>query len=197
MASMIEIRNDIDPKKYFPNAEHVVIYAFSIGARHYFRMDSHLNIPYERALSTLLFYQELDLNCDREFLLKHAQAVNAVLTSNPIDIYRIKLLNDQLLQRLELPKHPELMYKLASVVFFDQDENPAVYEWEYGQRKIGFWKESTSLADFFLQKPIVELIPYLEYAGENLETFSRMTEKASDQHLASVLANLSATAKMK
>ena len=100
-------------------------------------------------------------------------------------------LNDQLKQRLELPKEPDLMYKLASVVFFDQHENPLVYEFKYGENKIKFWKKNTTLTDFFLQKPLRELIPYLEYAGENLETFSQMTENANQEHLDKILPMLS------
>lgn len=188
MESTVKILEGIDPKQYFPAQKHIIKYAFSIEDKHYFKFDDHLNIPYERGLSCLVYYRELDLNIDRDFLKEHLEAINKILTSSTIDIFKIKALNDQLLTRLQLPKDPELMYKLASVVFFDQEESPEVYEWEHGKKKIAFWKEAASLHDFFLQQPLKALIPYLEYAGENLSTFSRMVQDVNRVHLANLSA---------
>ncbi len=182
MASKVEIKTGIDPKKYFPNTRHIIEYAFSIGKKHYFKFNDHLNIPYERALSCLVYYREVEMNIDHKFLKQHCDVMNNILTATRIDVFKIKGLNDLLLQRLSLPKDPELMYKLASVVFFDQEESPEVYEWEYGRKKIQFWKENASLHDFFLQKPLKELIPYLEFAGENLQTYSQMVADVNKIH---------------
>lgn len=182
MVSTVEIKEGIDPKKYFPASKHIIEYAFSIGKKHYFKLSDLLNTPYERALACLVYYREVDMNIDGEFLDEHIAAIDKILTSSKIDVYKIKQLNDQLRQRRQLPKDPELMYKLASVVFFDQEESPEVYEWAYGQKKIDFWKENTTLRDFFLQKPLRELIPYLDYAGENLDTFSRMVADVNKVH---------------
>lgn len=188
MASTVEIRNGIEPKKFFPNSRHIIEYAFSIKDQHYFKFSEHLNLPYERALSCLVFYKELDMNVDRDFLKQHCDAIDKILLGNPIDVFKIKNLNDLMVQRLNLPKDPELMYKLASVVYFDQSESPEVYEYMHGKKKIDFWKENTTLTDFFLSKPLRELIPYIDYAGENIETFSRMVEEKKKTHLAKVSA---------
>ncbi len=199
MSSKLEIREGINPKQYFPDAKHIIIYAFSIGERHYFRFDDTINLPYERALNTLVYYKELEMNTDRAFLQAHTEAFDNALSKTKITLdtlVELKKLNDQLKQRIDLPKEPDLMYKLASVVFFDQYENPAVYEFKYGEKKIKAWKKNTELKDFFLSKPIMELIPYLEYAGENLEQFSRMTEKFTQQHLDNLLPLLSEGQKM-
>lgn len=190
----LEIKTDINPKEYFPDSKHIIVYAFSIGQRHYFRFDDMLNIPYNRALQTLVYYKELGMNCDTEFLKAHTMAFDNALKKETINVdtlIDLKVLNDQLKQRLELPKEPDLMYKLASVVFFDQLENPAIYEFKYGENKIRAWKKTASLTDFFLSRPLVELIPYLKFAEKNLQQFSRMTERASREHLANISALLS------
>jgi len=182
----LEIKQGIDPKAFFTDAKHIIVYAFSMGERHYFRFDDVLNTPYDRALKCLVYYKELDMNCDRPFLKAHTEAIDNLLMKGKFtidDLITVKDLNNQLKQRLELPKEPELMYKFASVVFFDQHENPYTYEFKYGENKIRFWKKNAGLTDFFLQKPLLELIPYLQYAGENLETFSQMTEKVIHQQL--------------
>lgn len=190
----LTINTGINPKEYFPDSKHIIEYAFTLGDRHYFRYDDPLNTPYDRALKCLVYYKELDMNCDREFLKAHTQAFDNSLkqTSITIDtLIELKRLNDQLKQRLELPKEPELMYKLASVVFFDQKENPMVYEFKYGENKIRFWKKNTTITDFFLSKPLIELIPYLQYAGENLEQYSRLVKGVNQEHLDNLSAMLS------
>lgn len=195
----VQILKGIVSKQYFPDAKHIIIYAFSIGERHYFRFDDPLNTPYDRALKCLVYYRELDMNCDKELLTAHTHAFDTVLSRSKLsisDLVELKKLNDQLKQRLELPKEPELMYKLASVVFFDQFENPYIYEFGYGEKKIKAWKKNTTLTDFFLSKPLKELIPYLQYAGENLLQFSQMTERVSQDHLDSLSPLLSAEQKM-
>lgn len=188
MVSTVEIKEGIEAKKFFPNTKHIIEYAFSVGKKHYFKFADHLNIPYERALSCLVFYREVDMNIDRDFLKQHLDAIQKVLRSNTIDVFKIDALNNQLLQRLMLPKDPELMYKLASVVYFDQEESPEVYEFDYGKKKIDYWKENSSLKDFFLSMPLRELIPYLDYAGENIETYSRMIQSVNQRHSANLSA---------
>jgi hypothetical protein len=169
-------------KSLFPEAKHVIQHAFTVAGKEYYTFADMLNQPFERALTALIYYKEVDLNIDNEFLLKHTEAVNTVLTSNPIDVYKLKALNDLLKQRATLPKQNELLYKLASVVYFDKDENPAVYDFEYAKKKIAYWKEHTTLEAFFLQKPLVELIPYLKYAGSGLATYSQMIESFHTHH---------------
>lgn len=196
MPSIFKIEKNIDPKKFFPSSKHIIIYAFTIGTKHYFRFDDHLNIPYQRGLTSLLFYKEVELNIDSELLKAHFEAVDNILMSTKINVFEIKRLNDLLMQRTKLPKDPELMYKLASVVFFGADENPEVYEFEHGKKKILFWKKNTSLDAFFLSMPLVELIPYLKYAGENLQAFSRLISDVSQTHTDKVLQHLSESQKM-
>jgi hypothetical protein len=184
------------PKKLFPEAKHVVEFAFTIGGKDYYKFTDLLNAPYERALKALVFYREVDLNIDTDFLQKHCDAVDTVLDGERIDIYKIKALNALLKQRLTLPKHPELMWKLASVVYFDKAESPEVYDFEYNKGKIEFWKKHADLRSFFLSKPVVELIPYLKYAEENLEMFSQIIEEHHNQHSEKVLEIISGKQKM-
>lgn len=182
----VAILPGIDPKKYFPDARYVLLYGFSVGDRHYFRFDDPLSMGYDRALKTLVYYKEIDMNVDRALIKAHTEAFTNVLMKPAITIdtlIELKKLNDQLAARLELPKEPDLVYKLASIVFFDQFENPNIYEFKYGEGKIRYWKKNTDIKDFFLQTPIRELIPYLPYAAENLETFSRMITSETADYL--------------
>jgi hypothetical protein len=198
MSQKLEIRSDINPKTFFPDAKHIITYAFTIRDRHYFRFDDPLSTGYDRALKCLVYYKEMEMNIDRDFIKAHTQAIDNIFLRKTLtidDLLDVRKLNNQLKQRLDLPKEPDLMYKLASVVFFDQFENPQVYEFKYGEKKIAFWKKSTSLTDFFLTMPLMELIPYLKHAAENLQQFSEMTQKNTQEHLDNLLPMLSSEQK--
>jgi hypothetical protein len=179
------------PKNKFPEMKHVINYAFTCGGIKYFQFDDMFNLPYERCLKALVYYQEVKMNCTREFLQAHQQAINNILTSSKIDIYSIKTLNDQLGQRLDIPPDTELLYKLASVVFFDEKESPTNYEFPYGQKKIDHWKKHSDVHDFFLQRPMLELMPFLNDVGENLNTFHGMMQTVNQYHLGSLSEHLS------
>ncbi|WP_346236745.1 hypothetical protein ABDK00_014075 [Niabella insulamsoli] len=172
--------NKPNPKKIFPNCKHIIDYAFTIKDRHYFQFNDPLNMPYDRAMKALVYYKEVDMNISREVLAQHTTAFDSVFQKaqmNIDDLIELKRLNNLLKERIELPKEPDLMYKLAAVVFFDQFENPDTYEFKYGENKIRHWKKESDLKSFFLSMPLRTLIPYLDYVGENLITFSLMTEK--------------------
>jgi hypothetical protein len=190
----LEILKGINPKKFFPEATKIIVYAFTIGDKHYFRFDDIINIPYQRGLQTLVYYKEMDMNCDRDFLKAHCQAIEDLFKKEQLNIdtlLDIRNLGRQLSARLELPKEPDLMYKFASVVYFDQTENPANYEFKYGEGKIRFWKKNLSLQSFFLSKPLRELIPYLRHAGENLQQFSLLIENETKNQWETILGQLS------
>jgi hypothetical protein len=170
------------PKDLFPEQKHIVELAFTLAGREYYTFADPFNAPYQRALTAIIFYREVSMNCDYDLLEKHTEAINETLMANRIDVFRIKQLNDLLTQRLKLPKDTELLYKLASVVYFDKDESPEVYDFEYAKKKIAFWKEHATLREFFFQKPIVELIPYLKHADENLENYSLIVDQFKKVH---------------
>lgn len=181
-----------ETKALFPGVDYMIKHAFNINGRDFYQFDDTHNLPYQRGLTCLLFYRELGMNCNDEFLELHCKAVDNLLkpADGKIDIYKIKGLNDQLMQRMKLPKDPDLVYKLASVVFFDKEENPETYEFPHNDEKIKFWKQHAG-SSFFLQVPVQVLIPFLKQYDENVETYVGMMEKINKSHLESLSEDLS------
>ena len=183
------------PKQNFPNSKHIIEYAFTCGGVDYYQFQDIFNLPYQRGLQALVYYREISLNIGRDDLIAHIDAVRKALSvdakTKTIDINKAYILNEQLSVRVNLPTDTELLYKLASVVYFDGNEKPETYEFSYGAKKIEHWKKHSDTQDFFLQKPIQELLPFLkEYAG-NINSYQAILENVKSQHSASMSATSS------
>ena len=167
-------------------------YAFTCGGTKYYRFADIANLPYERGLSALLVYNELEMRCTRAFLAEYAKAVDSILSDvKRIDIYKIKGLNELLKQRLSMPTDVDLMYKLASVCFFDKTENPKVYESSYAEKKIAKWRKDKGVADFFMQTPLLELMPFLQRLDIDLDTYTPLNEELNQLHSKQVQTSIS------
>lgn len=156
--------------------------AFSIEGRTFYRYKDYFNIPYERGLKTITFYEEVRMKITYEYLEEHIKAVDKLLKSQKIDIYKIKALNDILSERMRWAVDTEILYKLASIVFFDKNEDPRTYDFKYNMEKIEFWKQHKTVNDFFLQTPLLELMPFLKELDTNLETYSLITKELTKYH---------------
>jgi hypothetical protein len=129
-------------------------YAFTCGRTKYYRFADITNLPYERGLMALVAYNELDMRCNRDFLIRYQGAIDDILHQQKIDIFKIQQLNELLKQRLQMPTDVDLLYKLASICFFDKSENPAVYEPAYAEKKIAKWRKDKGVRDVFMQTPL-------------------------------------------
>lgn len=178
-------------KNIFPEQKHMIEFAFEVAGMKYYQFDDVFNLPYERGLMALAVYEEVRMRCSREYLQKHVEACRKILHDNKIDIYKLNALNEQMSDRLDLAIDTDLLYKLASVVYFDKNENPAVYEPEYCNKKIAFWRGNKDVNAFFLQKPLVELIPFLKDVDFDLNTYSEMVEATNKIHSEILQASVS------
>lgn len=170
-------------KQLFPNTETIIEEAFKIGNDTYYRFADLNNLPYKRGLMAYAIYNELDMRCTREYLVLHSDALNTILSKPEINVFDIKKLNDQMMQRLQLTTDVDLMYKLASVAYFDKNENPESYDQSYCEKKIANWKKNASVEAFFLSQPLMELLPFLNNADVDLNTYSELNKELNEIHL--------------
>ncbi|MBR3647116.1 MAG: hypothetical protein IKN59_01835 [Paludibacteraceae bacterium] len=174
-------RIEID-KRRKQKEKYRIEYAFTCGGTKYYRFADITNLPYERGLMALNVYSEVEMRCSRGFLINYADTIDKLLHEKQIDIFKIEKLNSLLKQRLMMPTDTDLLYKLASVCFFDKTENPAVYEPEYAEKKIAKWRKDKGVRDFFMQKPLLELMPFLQSVDTDLDTYSAMCEELNKIH---------------
>jgi hypothetical protein len=175
-------------KNKLPKAvNHPVVYAFTIEGVDYYQFEDFSNIPALRGLKTMVFYEEIRMKCTMEYLKMHTDAIENILSKTKIDVFEIKKLNDQMKQRLNMAVDTDLVYKLASVVFFDKNENIEEYDFAYNKKKIDLFKQHPS---FFLLKPLQELLPVLKDIGENLLKYSKVVTQLNKIHLDVLSSNL-------
>jgi hypothetical protein len=174
----------------FPEIRIKLAFTESNGMKNYCMEDSD-NLLAGRAFHALNFYNELSMKCTKEFLIGHTESVDKLLTDpKRIDLPKIGLLNNQLKERLELIIDSLTPYKVASVVYFDETENPYSFDYKYAFEKIERWKKE-KVSDFFLTTPLKDLIPSLLWSEENLESYMKIQKEVDQEHLKTILEVLS------
>lgn len=169
-----------------------IVVAFTYHGREYFMFEDIFSIPSIRGLQALDFYEEFNMRCTKEYLIHFTEACEKVLTNNKkIDLTALAVLVRHLQERLKMIPVSEHIYKLASVIFFDDSENPYNFDRDYNKKKIDLWKQDPAILGFFLQTPLRDLIPYLDSHGATLQTFSGVVRELNSIHLREVLKHLS------
>jgi len=157
-------------------AEFNTQFAFECGGVEYFEFVDKNNLPYQRGLDALIFFQELQNGVTNNYLKEHTKIMAGFLQQKTIDIGKIALHNARLEERLNFIVSKEIIYKVASVCFVDANENPLTYDFKYNEKKIQNWKDNGADA-FFLQQPLKRLIPFLKEYGDSSLTYLRVVEE--------------------
>lgn len=172
--------------------------SFQIKGVNYYKYKDISKVKNQRALTVNDFYNELSMRTDRDFLLKHCEACNKILNSTTIDIYNLKTLVMQLQERLEMIYETDLIYKIASVVFFTKDENYLEYDDLSGREKIALFKQQDKedpKMGFFFGTLFKSLIGSTDMSDKDLliyMTVGQQITKASLKTISTILSNKSA-----
>ena len=177
----------------FPKSKHIIKHAFDVGGVPYFEFDTMANLPWKRAMQVMSIYEEMNSKCDKFYLKAYTEAVDAILAKKRIalpEMAQLVTLNEQMKERLNWVISEDLIYKLAAVVFFDANENPDTYEWQYAAKKIEYWKKTEGVQDFFLHEPIQRLNPFLSDSATNFPLYSEAQMKLDTAQLENIYINL-------
>lgn len=168
--------------RFLSDTKYKIVEAFECGGITYYQFENPFNVPYQRGLSALDHYDVLRSRCDKEYLVSYSKAVKEIITDKKLlDLRKLMQITSHLEERVNMIVVPDHVYNLASVVYFDATENPAVYDYTYGQKKVQRWKKEETMKDFFLRKPITELIPYLQDSEGNIPMFSDLMTTAEEK----------------
>jgi hypothetical protein len=192
----LQVSKDLRDKGYLLHDKYKIIPAFELDGETYYMHEDPLNIAAGRGLTAMRIYEELMMRCDVNYLRYYCEAVRAIFSDpKKIDILKLATITQHLEERINfLSAIPDHVYKMASVVFFTESESAFIYDQKKGAENIKRWKEVPGMYDFFMQTPLVQLIPSLALPEENSNSYLAVQEKISEIHFSTILDVLSKTA---
>jgi len=169
-----------------------IVKAFVYQGRTYFMFDDIFSIPSIRGLQALDYYEEFNMRCTKDYLTRWVESAIKIISDNKkIDLIALGTLLKHLEERLKMIPVSDHIYKIASVIFFDDSENPYHFDRAYNKKKIDLWKKDPEVLGFFLQTPLKDLIPYLDSQKASLVTYSGVVKELNTIHFKEVLKHLS------
>lgn len=180
--------------------DHHIEHVFTCGGTPYFKFTDTFSIPCERAMDALHIYQEFAIRTDDEFFRLHIAAKKKIYNTNPIKLFDLKKLDDQLEERLSMIIPPARMIEsLSSVLYFDQEENPYKYERAYAERKKVKWRNEKMTDvegkefpnDFFLCQRLRDLVPSLELQDQEIQSYLTIAQMMDNEQLKTIYSYLS------
>lgn len=81
--------------------------------------------------------------------------------------------------------------KLASVMYFDEQENPLDYQYPYNEQKMKHWMQHNDVQGFFLSLPDSALIPSFDELSKNFPTYLEAESKRMMNTISHITSHLS------
>lgn len=162
----------------------VIKEAFTYKGTKYFMFSDPFEVSAGRGLFSMTVYEEMLARVDRTYLEHHVKAMDNLFSDpSKTDLASIVKLNENLKERLAFKiALPEHVYKLASIIFFDESESPFRYDIRYNEKKVKEWSKDAGAYDFFLQTPLKQLIPFLDLPKEGTQQYLAALNKINQRH---------------
>lgn len=178
-------------KSFLLNDKLKISEAFIHQGKRYYTFDNAFDMTTGRGLQAMTIYDEFNMRADRSYLEKHCKAVETILNSSPVKLTQLAIIHNNLKERLSLAPFPDHIYKLASVLFWDDSESPYSYDSVYNNRKIAAWRADPDMLPFLVKVPLRDFLPYTHTEEENLNTYFRVVDQINEVHHSKMLEVLS------
>jgi hypothetical protein len=157
-----------------PDYATMVEEAFTCGGKRFYRFKEEYRMPTGRYKYFYAFLREVDLRASLETLRGYIDEFKKVLNGGKggksINVGAIWELVLNLETRTKLAFEPMGVKNLAAVSYFDDTEDLTTFSTAYGKEKIKLWEDHNVL-DFFLMKPIGELLNLNNTSIESLQEY--------------------------
>lgn len=155
-------------------------FAFSCGGVDYYSFKDINKLPALRGLMAYVIFNELEMRVDREYLLEFKKALDASINGKFLKT-DVAQLSVYLGERLNMIIEPDLLIKLATVYFFDLNEDISKYDFGYALEKRKRW-EAAGVNDFFFSVPISKLINFSPPQDFDFQNYLEQARKLSETH---------------
>lgn len=183
-----------DPKEVtiHPRYDKHITYGFSVGFKHYYRFKNDWDVFENRFKYLKTFYQEVENKLTSQDINQFGEA-----TKNYIQDYKKSLhkgdpkpdlldkaeqLQDELEYRSKWLFEPTSLYKYASVLYFDLQEDVTDYDVGYNHEKIRYWSKKKELLRMLLKELMTGVESLLALSNEDFRSYlSELQQKKDDQ----------------
>jgi hypothetical protein len=159
---------------FYVKPKHEIELAFVHEGIEYFRFVNDLNIPVERAFAAQDVYEEMNHKLDATYLDSLLESV--LKAANKGELVKIVQLISIAKEKRKHITNVDMIYKLASVLYFDKTENCYTYDYEYAEIKMNRWRKG-GVQDFFLKTPLKDFLPSFDSLELSIETYTRAQRK--------------------
>lgn len=155
--------------KWHLKPNHEVKLAFVHKGVEYYQMVGSPDMYISRYLAMLDIMDAMSYRIDDDYLNRLIELMKFYLNKGDLSetLRCVHNLEDRKRQLL----NPELIYSLASVWFFDKNENVYEYNHEYAALKINRWRGDAELMQNFYMTPLGELMPLNNTLKENMQRY--------------------------
>jgi hypothetical protein len=161
-----------------PDLRDVVEYAFTVAGVDYFQFKQEVEIPAGRYAWIDAFMREHEMRMSPEVIKGYIAAIREQISGElgQINLPNVAILLYKMETRTNLAFSPETIRRLASVIYFDVSENLKTYDQEHGNKKIATWQKHKFI-DFFLCRPLKELLGLHDTSVESLQTYIAQSQQ--------------------
>jgi len=150
-------------------------FAFTSGGVNYFKFVSEVNVPFQRAVAARDIFTEELWQINPDFLRGWNNGlINLLMDKKKKDdkkLYEIGVMASRLKEQMEMSVSLLRQLKLATVVYFDEQENPLDYQYPYNKQKLEHWMKHNDVEGFFLNLPEYAYLPSLTEYSTNFPTY--------------------------
>ena len=150
-------------------------FAFTSGGVNYFKFVTEVNVPFQRAVAARDIFTEELWQINPDFLRGWNNGlINLLMDKKKKDdkkLYEVGVMASRLKEQMEMSVSLLRQLKLATVVYFDEQENPLDYQYPYNKAKLDHWMKSNDVEGFFLNLPEYAYLPSLTEYSTNFPTY--------------------------
>jgi hypothetical protein len=150
-------------------------FAFTSGGINYFKFSAEVNVPFQRAVAARDIFTEELWQINPDYLRGWNNGlINLLMDKKKKDdkkLYEIGVMASRLKEQMEMSVSLLRQLKLATVVYFDEQENPLDYQYPYNKQKLEHWMKHNDVEGFFLNLPEYAYLPSLTEYSTNFPTY--------------------------
>ena len=150
-------------------------FAFTSGGINYFKFTAEVNVPFQRAVAARDIFTEELWQINPDYLRGWNNGlINLLMDKKKKDdkkLYEIGVMASRLKEQMEMSVSLLRQLKLATVVYFDEQENPLDYQYPYNKQKLEHWMKHNDVEGFFLNLPEYAYLPSLTEYSTNFPTY--------------------------